>query len=177
MLDQCDRKFTVGWVDDLGNDSLISGAGEDLFVLGSATEVDAITDFQVDPDRLGLSGGLRFEQLAIARGTGISARDTFVRIAANQELLTILSNVPASSITAAAFTFVGTSIALTETKLGLLIPFMTAKTDFTPQSCSLKTRPIWRARISLDRQSPLDLTLSTLIARAQHSWVFYSHYT
>ncbi|MBD1814881.1 hypothetical protein NDA07_04845 [Microcoleus vaginatus DQ-U2] len=55
-----------------------------------------------------LSGDLRFEQLAIERGTGISARDTFVRIAANQELLTILSHVPASSITDAAFTFFGT---------------------------------------------------------------------
>ena len=117
MLDQCDRKFTVGWVDDLGNDtiigasgndSLISGAGEDLFVLGSATGVDAIADFQVGQDRLGLSGGLRFEQLAIAQGTGISSRDTFVRIAANQELLTVLSYVPASFITDSAFTFVGT---------------------------------------------------------------------
>lgn len=55
-----------------------------------------------------LSGDLRFEQLAIERGTGISARDTFVRIAANQELLTVLSYVPASSITDAAFTFFGT---------------------------------------------------------------------
>jgi len=91
-----------------GNDSLIGGAGNDLFVLGSATGVDAIADFQVGQDRLGLSGGLRFEQLAISQGTGISAQDTFVRIAANQELLTILSNVPASSITSAAFTFVGT---------------------------------------------------------------------
>jgi uncharacterized repeat protein (TIGR01451 family) len=90
-----------------GNDSLIGGAGNDLFVLGSATGVDVIADFQVGQDQLGLSGGLRFEQLAIAGGTGISARDTFVRIAANQELLTILSNVPASSITSAAFTFVG----------------------------------------------------------------------
>ncbi len=117
MLDQCDRKFTVGWVDDLGNDtliggqgndSLIGGAGNDLFVLGLATGVDAIADFQVGQDRLGLSGGLRFEQLAIAQGTGISARDTFVRIAANQELLTILSDVPASSITDAAFAIMGT---------------------------------------------------------------------
>ncbi|XZN91243.1 MAG: hypothetical protein ACM65M_27250 [Microcoleus sp.] len=55
-----------------------------------------------------LSGDLRFEQLAIAQGTGISARDTFVRIAANQELLTILSDVPASSITDAAFAIMGT---------------------------------------------------------------------
>jgi hypothetical protein len=51
---------------------------------------------------------LRFKQLAIAQGTGISARDTFVRIAANQELLTILSDVPASSITDAAFALMGT---------------------------------------------------------------------
>jgi Ca2+-binding RTX toxin-like protein len=113
----CFSKFTVGWVDDLGNetiiggsgnDSLISGAGEDLFVLSPATGVDAIADFQLGQDKLGLSGGLRFEQLAIAQGTGISARDTFVRIAANQELLTILSNVPASSITDAAFAIMGT---------------------------------------------------------------------
>jgi hypothetical protein len=79
-----------------------------LFVLDSATGVDAIADFRVGQDRLELSGGLRFEQLDIAQGTGISSRDTFVRIAANQELLTILSNVPASFITSAAFTFVGT---------------------------------------------------------------------
>jgi len=91
-----------------GNDSLIGGIGNDLFVLGPATGVDTIADFQVGQDRLGLSGGLRFEQLAIAQGTGISAQDTFVRIAANQELLTILSNVPASSITDAAFAIMGT---------------------------------------------------------------------
>jgi Ca2+-binding RTX toxin-like protein len=91
-----------------GNDSLTGGAGNDLFVLGPATGVDALADFQLGQDKLGLSGGLRFEQLAIAQGTGISARDTFVRIAANQELLTILSNVPASSITDAAFAIMET---------------------------------------------------------------------
>jgi Ca2+-binding RTX toxin-like protein len=91
-----------------GNDSLMGGAGNDLFVLDSATGVDAIADFRVGQDRLGLSGGLRLEQLDIAQGTGISSRDTFVRIAANQELLAILSYVPASSLTDAAFTFVGT---------------------------------------------------------------------
>lgn len=44
----------------------------------------------------------------IEGGTGISAQDTFVRIAANQELLTILSDVPASSITDAAFAIMET---------------------------------------------------------------------
>ncbi|WP_293282277.1 MULTISPECIES: hypothetical protein [unclassified Microcoleus] len=34
----------------------------------------------------------------LIQGTGISAPDTFVRMAANQELLTILSNVPAIAI-------------------------------------------------------------------------------
>ncbi|MEG3908156.1 calcium-binding protein [Microcoleus sp. w2-18bC1] len=91
-----------------GNDSLMGGAGNDLFVLDPATGVDAIADFRVGQDRLELSGGLRFEQLDIAQGTGISSRDTFVRIAANQELLTVLSYVPAISLTDAAFTFVGT---------------------------------------------------------------------
>ena len=54
-----------------GNDSLTGGAGNDLFVLDPATGVDAIADFQVGQDRLGLSGGLRFEQLEIAPGSGI----------------------------------------------------------------------------------------------------------
>lgn len=89
-----------------GNDFLIGGADEDLFVLAAATGVDTIVDFQVDQDLLGLSGGLSFEQLAIAQGTGNSAQDTFVRIAANQELLAILSNLPANSITDTAFTLV-----------------------------------------------------------------------
>ncbi len=54
---------------------------------------------------------------AIAPGTGISARDTFVRIVANQELLTILSDVPASYITSAAFTFVRTYLSTSFTEL------------------------------------------------------------
>ncbi|MBD2185688.1 hypothetical protein H6G03_32270, partial [Planktothrix sp. FACHB-1375] len=91
-------------VGDLGNDTLIGGAGEDVFVLDAATGVDAIVDFQAGQDRLGLFGGLKFEQLAIAQGTGINAQNTLVRIAANQELLAILSDVSASSITNSAFT-------------------------------------------------------------------------
>lgn len=93
-------------VGGIGNDLLIGGTGNDLFVLGSGTGVDAIADFQVGQDRLGLSGGLKFEQLMIAQGTGTSVQDTFVRIAANDELLAVLSNVPASSITNSAFTLV-----------------------------------------------------------------------
>ncbi|MCL1467457.1 DUF4347 domain-containing protein [Argonema galeatum] len=93
-------------VGDLGNDTLIGGPGNDTFVLGSNTGVDTLVDFQVGLDRLGLSGGLKFEQLAISQGTGISAQDTLVRIAANDELLAILSNVSASSIANAAFTVV-----------------------------------------------------------------------
>ncbi|MFM2311660.1 MAG: hypothetical protein RLZZ04_936 [Cyanobacteriota bacterium] len=49
-----------------GFDTLDGGAGEDLFALRSGGGSDTIVDFNLDGDRLGLAGGLQFEDLSFA---------------------------------------------------------------------------------------------------------------
>jgi probable HAF family extracellular repeat protein len=90
----------------LGNDSLIGGDGRDRFVLNSGAGVDTITDFQTGQDLLGLSGGLRFNQLTISQGTGIQAQDTLIRIASTGELLASLTGLSSSSLTQDMFALI-----------------------------------------------------------------------
>jgi Ca2+-binding RTX toxin-like protein len=90
----------------LGNDSLIGGDGRDRFVLNSGTGGDTITDFQTGQDLLGLSSGLRFNQLTISQGTGIQAQDTLIRIASTGELLASLTGLSSSSLTQDMFALI-----------------------------------------------------------------------
>ena len=52
---------------DLGNDSLIGGAGGDRFDFRSGDGNDIIADFTDGQDIIGLADGLTFEQLAISQ--------------------------------------------------------------------------------------------------------------
>jgi 5'-nucleotidase / UDP-sugar diphosphatase len=84
----------------LGSDRLIGGAGQDRFVLAADSGSDAIADFEVGVDRLALSGGLRFDQLAIAQGSG----GTLISLTSSGQLLASLTGIQASSVTASSFT-------------------------------------------------------------------------
>ena len=48
---------------DLGQDTLTGGGGNNLFILRPDSDADVITDFSLERDRLGLSHGLRLEDL------------------------------------------------------------------------------------------------------------------
>ena len=86
-----------------GNDTLTGGKGSDRFVLAVGAGTDKITDFTDCQDRIGLSGGLSFEQLKIAQGIGANSADTLISVTSNDEVLAILTGVNAINITAADF--------------------------------------------------------------------------
>ncbi len=82
-----------------GMDMVSGGAGRDLFVLGMGMGGVNITDFSVAEDRLQLSMGMTFNQLAISA----SGQDTVVNIASTGEQLAMLMGVSASAITSGIF--------------------------------------------------------------------------
>jgi hypothetical protein len=86
-----------------GNDILTGGSGSDRFVLAVNAGSDTITDFKDGDDRIGLSGGLLFEQLTITQGTDTNSVDTLIRFTSSNELLATLTGVTASTITTADF--------------------------------------------------------------------------
>ncbi|MBD2726612.1 cupin domain-containing protein [Nostoc sp. FACHB-892] len=93
-------------VGSFGADILIGGSGNDLFVFAPRHGIDTIVDFTDGEDFIGLSGGLTFADLTITQGTANSANDTLMTITSSNELLTIFSQVQASTITSADFTIV-----------------------------------------------------------------------
>ena len=89
-----------------GNDILTGDKGADYFVLAVCACTDTVTDFKDNEDKLGLSGGLTFEQLRIAQGTGGNAKNTLIQLNSSDELLAILNNVQADVITSKDFLMV-----------------------------------------------------------------------
>jgi Ca2+-binding RTX toxin-like protein len=85
----------------LGNDTLYGGKGSDTFVLAVGEGTDTIRDFKLgQSDRIGLAGGLLFEELSIAQ----SGRNTLIGF--GNETLAILKGVQSSSLTSDVFTLV-----------------------------------------------------------------------
>ncbi|WP_377475418.1 hypothetical protein [Microcoleus anatoxicus] len=84
---------------DLGNDSLIGGSGNDIFVLKSGQGFDTIGDFTVGQDLIGLSGGLSFSQLAISQNT----QGTLIKNVLTGQELGVMVGVSANGITSANF--------------------------------------------------------------------------
>src|SRR4028119_1823288 len=82
-----------------GNDRIFLGGGNDIVVLQINKGVDRIHNFQVGQTTLGLSGGLTFENLAIAQ----SGNDTLIKFANTGEDLARLNWVEASSIGSSSF--------------------------------------------------------------------------
>ena len=83
----------------VGADLLISGAGRDVLVLGVGAGTDTFIDFQKGQDLIGLSGGLRYNQLKVTPGDFI----TTIEIASNGEFLASITGIPSSPLTASDF--------------------------------------------------------------------------
>ncbi|HIA00197.1 MAG TPA: calcium-binding protein, partial [Candidatus Marinimicrobia bacterium] len=92
-----------------GQDNMTGGNGSDTFIIrsgdgGSAlTDADIIMDFQDGTDVIGLSGGLSFNDLTIAQGSGSNSSHTIIRITSSGEYLVIVKNISASNISGADF--------------------------------------------------------------------------
>ena len=82
-----------------GNDRMFLGGGKDVVVLQINKGVDRIDNFQVGQTTLGLSGGLKFEDLAIAQ----RGNHTLIQFANTGEDLARLNGVQASSIGSSSF--------------------------------------------------------------------------
>lgn len=91
-------------------DTLEGGDGSDRFVLdtltGSTTlaDADVVGDFTRTQDRLFVRNGLKYEQFAIAQGTGEYAGDTIVQVRETGQYLAILKGVASTDIAIGDFT-------------------------------------------------------------------------
>ncbi|MEM9219387.1 MAG: NF038122 family metalloprotease [Cyanobacteria bacterium P01_F01_bin.150] len=78
-------------------DVLVGGAGADIFVIQDRKEFDVVRDFTDGEDALRLSGELTFDQL------GITQKNNHTLIQQDDNLLMVLRNVDATTITIADF--------------------------------------------------------------------------
>lgn len=87
----------------LGRDTLVGGSGRDIFALKPHEGTDTIVDFKLgERDRLGLAGGLTFDQLILTQGTGDYIKDTLISTKVG-ELLAIVKGVAANRLNNSAF--------------------------------------------------------------------------
>ena len=68
-------------------------------MLGVGAGTDTFIDFQKGQDLIGLSGGLRFNQLTVTPGDFI----TTIEVASNGEVLASITGIPSSPLTASDF--------------------------------------------------------------------------
>ncbi|NDJ16381.1 bifunctional metallophosphatase/5'-nucleotidase [Myxacorys almedinensis A] len=87
-----------------GNDFLQGDGGSDTFVIRRQSRTQTIADFEVGTDRIGLAGGLRFDQLTIVPGSAGSAAQTLISLTRTGDVLTTLMGVQANTITSSSFT-------------------------------------------------------------------------
>ena len=94
----------------MGQDNMTGGNGNDTFIIrsgdgGSAlTDVDIIMDFQDGTDVFGLSGGLAFNDLTIAQGSGSNSSNSIISY--GNQFLTILKDINKSNLSVGDFTTV-----------------------------------------------------------------------
>ncbi|BAB74353.1 pre-peptidase C-terminal domain-containing protein [Anabaena sp. FACHB-709] len=85
----------------LGNDIIFLNGGQDTIVVAQGAGIDTINNFQVSlGQKVGLSGGITFEQLTFSQ----SGLDTLIQV--GDEALAVLKFVQSSSLSSAAFTVV-----------------------------------------------------------------------
>jgi Ca2+-binding RTX toxin-like protein len=89
--------------ENLGNDSLIGGLGNDTFVIGVDRGFDVVSDFVKGQDLIGLSGGLSFELLEITQNNS----NALIKVKGSGEVFASLSGVSATSIGVNDFRVVG----------------------------------------------------------------------
>lgn len=88
---------------DLDDDLLFGGSGSDLFLLRPNGGFEIVGDFQNTQDFIGLSGGLRFEDLELVQ----NGNNTAIRLKGLGTILASLTGVSANSITPDRFTTLG----------------------------------------------------------------------
>ncbi|MEM1281471.1 MAG: calcium-binding protein, partial [Cyanobacteria bacterium P01_H01_bin.152] len=89
--------------DILVGDNFSDGSGSDLFVFGNGDGTDTILDFEVGTDRIGLvDGELVFTDLTLTQ----DGAHTLLGVADSSEVLAVLNNVQASSLTESSFAVV-----------------------------------------------------------------------
>ena len=86
----------------MGNDSLIGGSGNDIFVLKAGQGFDIIADFTLGQDLIALTGGLSFGQLAITQ----NSQGTLIKNVLTGEQLGVMVGVSPTAITSANFLLV-----------------------------------------------------------------------
>ncbi|MCU0524193.1 MAG: alkaline phosphatase [Elainella sp. Prado103] len=96
--------FLVGGA---GEDILVGGTGRDLFFIDAGKGTDTIRDFEAGTDLIGHPSIVTPADLTIVQGTGDQSADTLISLTATGDLLAILSNIEASSITSANFIPIG----------------------------------------------------------------------
>lgn len=85
-------------------DILIGGGDRDEFVLSSADsasrleDADVVTDFENGRDKIKVTGGVTFEQLNIAQGSGSFAKDTVIQDKRSGKFVAVLKEVSSSVI-------------------------------------------------------------------------------
>jgi hypothetical protein len=86
----------------------VGGHIQDIFVLQIGQGSDAIADFTNNTDKVGLAGGLTFDQLTILGNNQVSSQvnNQHTLIKVGDELLATLYNIDASQITADDFILV-----------------------------------------------------------------------
>ncbi|MEG4633613.1 cadherin-like domain-containing protein [Microcoleus sp. AR_TQ3_B6] len=77
----------------LGNDTLTGGNGPDIFVFASGEGIDTITDFKLNTDKIGLTGGLTFGNLSFSGN----------QIRIGSDVLAVLTGVNTNTLTASNF--------------------------------------------------------------------------
>jgi glycerophosphoryl diester phosphodiesterase len=86
-----------------GNDILVGGAGDDLFYIDAGKGTDTIADFFQSEDKIAHPSIVTPADLTIAQGTGNQSADTLISLTASGELLAVLSNIQASTLTVSDF--------------------------------------------------------------------------
>ena len=93
------------WINaGIGNNTIYSGSGRDLFVLNAGVGFDTIKNFEIGKDKLGLTGGLTQNQLAIAQVNSGSTFFTQISIAGSGDVLARLDWTQASRLAINSFT-------------------------------------------------------------------------
>jgi Ca2+-binding RTX toxin-like protein len=92
----------------LGSDSLVGdddsdSGSRDVFAIANEEGTDTIADFQIGIDKIGLLGGLTFDQLSIAQGSSLQQSDVLISLAEDNTVLAVLAKQSAADITAASF--------------------------------------------------------------------------
>jgi Ca2+-binding RTX toxin-like protein len=100
LIGGADDDFLSG---DLGDDVLNGGDEDDIFAIRRDAGMDIIEDFGDGRDQIGLQFGLQLSELNIVQGSGDNEGNTLITLAADGQVLAVLQETDASSLSASEF--------------------------------------------------------------------------